>query len=200
MLKPFNQDCCNLKSILSFPSCDTSINNINNTLPSYLQNITFDNYTGSLNSTLTSIINTNSSQDTTINNILSTLPSYLKSATAASTYQPVGSYLTTSSANLIYQELPWVAGQVSMHPTTGATILIQAGKNNFTASRSSTGITAIGFPNIGGVAYTPFIQIRSIAGFTTFVGTTTVQFSIYTYNSSSVLVDTNFAFFVYRTF
>jgi hypothetical protein len=101
---------------------------------------------------------------------------------------------------LIYQDLPWVAGQVQVHPITGATILIQAGKNNFTASRSSTGITAIGFPNIGGNNYTPFIQIRSIAGFTSFVGTTSVQFSIYTYNSSAAFVDTNFAFFVYRTF
>ena len=132
--------------------------------------------------------------------VLNTLPSYSQTATASATYQPIGSYLTTSTANLIYQDLPWVAGQVSMHPTTGATILIQAGTNNFAASRSSTGITAIGFLNIGGVTYTPCIQIRRIAGFTTFVGTTTVQFSIYTYNSSSVLVDTNFAFFVYRTF
>ena len=142
----------------------------------------------------------NTAQAASINSTRTTLPSYLQPATASSTYQPTGSYLTTSSANLIYQDLPWVAGQVQVHPITGATVLIQAGKNNFTASRSSTGITTIGFPNIGGVSYTPFIQIRSIAGLTTFVGTTTVQFSIYTYNSSSVLTDTNFAFFVYRTF
>jgi hypothetical protein len=117
----------------------------------YVVNNTLNNYTSNISLTLNSIINKNDTQDTSINNIINYITeSYLQCATAVSTYQPIGSYLTTSSANLIYQDLPWVAGQVQVHPITGATILIQAGKNNFTASRSSTGITAIGFPNIGG--------------------------------------------------
>jgi hypothetical protein len=87
-----------------------------------------------------------------------------------------------------------VAGQVSMHPITGATILIQAGKNNFTATRNSTGNTIIGFPNIGGHAYTPFMQILTIVGITSFVGATSTQFQLLTYNSSGQAADTTYAF------
>ena len=93
-----------------------------------------------------------------------------------------------------------MAGQVSMHPITGATILIQAGKNDFTATRNSTGNTIIDFPNIGGFSDTPFMQLRSIVGMTSFVGATSTQFQLLTYNSSGQAVDTNYAFFLYRTF
>ena len=94
----------------------------------YLFNHTLNHYTSTISVRLNNFINIASSQDTSINSLLTTLPSFLQSSIAASTYQPIGSYLTTSSANLIYQDLPWVAGQVSMHPITGATILIQVGK------------------------------------------------------------------------
>ena len=76
----------------------------------------------------------------------------------------------------------------------------QKKKNNFTAIRNSTGNTIIGFPNIGGFSYTPFMQIRSIVGFTSFVGATSTSFQLLTYNSSGQATDTNYAFFVYRTF
>ena len=99
----------------------------------------------------------------------------------------------------LYQEKPWVAGQVNQNSTT-ASIIIQSGKNNFTATRSATGITVIGFPNIGGAGYTPFIQLRSGAGFTSFVGPTSTSVQLYTYNSSSQFIDTNYTFFIYRTF
>ena len=99
----------------------------------------------------------------------------------------------------LYQEKPWVAGQVNQN-STAATIVIQSGRNNFTATRGTTGTTTIGFPNIGGAGYTPFIQLRSGAGFTTFVGPTSTSVQIYTYNTSSQFIDTNYAFFIYRTF
>ena len=87
-----------------------------------------------------------------------------------------------------------------MHPITGATILIQAGKNSFTATRNSTGNTIIGFPDIGGNAYTPFMHIRTMVGFTSFVGATYTQFQLLTYNSSGQATDATYAFFLYRTF
>jgi hypothetical protein len=72
---------------------------LNNTLPSFLQTTNFEDYKITLSSTLTSIINTNSSQDTSINNILSTLPSYLQSSTASASYQPIGDYALNNTLN-----------------------------------------------------------------------------------------------------
>ena len=73
-------------------------------------------------------------------------------------------------------------------------------ENNFTAIRNSTGNTIIGFPNIGGNAYTPIMQLRTIVGFTSFVGATSTQFQLLTYNSSGQATYTSYALFVYRTF
>ena len=67
-------------------------------------------------------------------------------------------------------------------------------ENNFTATRNSTVNTQIGFPDIGGFSYTPFMQLRTIVGFTSFVGATATSFQLFTYNSSGQAVDTNYAF------
>ena len=98
--------------------------------------------------------------------------------------------------NSLYQEKPWVAGQVT---STGA-ISVQSGRNNFTVTKGVTGYYTIGFPNIGSIFYTTFIQLRSAAGFTMFQGapSTSVQFLLY--NTSNQSMDQNFAFFIYRAF
>jgi hypothetical protein len=78
---------------------------------------------------LSSIITINASQDTSINNVLNTLPSYLQSATASATY------LTTSSANLIYAPIanPTFTGTLAA-PTVNATSNLQVGGVNISST------------------------------------------------------------------
>ena len=96
----------------------------------------------------------------------------------------------------LYQEKPWVAGQVT---STGG-ISVQSGRNTFTITKGSTGYYTIGFPNIGSNSYTPFIQLRTSAGFSMFQGASSTSVQFLLYNTSNQLMDQNFAFFIYRTF
>ena len=177
---------------------DTEINNIKNIIPSYLQTYIFNN---TINSYLTTS-NASSTYATVSNlNLKANLANLTFTGTLAAPTINASTLLQIAGIDIttLYQEKPWVAGQVNQN-STAATIAIQSGRINFTATRHSTGNTIIGFPNIGGFAYTPFIQLRSIAGFTSFVRPTSTQFQLLTFNSSAQAVDASYTFFIYRTF
>ena len=126
---------------------NTLLSNLGNTILSFLQthefNTTianhllvsdFNNYSSNINLTINNIISVNNTQNTLLSNINNTLPSYLQSATASSTYQPLGDYLTTPNFNTIIQDY----ATISMVSNKVLNYLLIDNFNTFSSNLNST--------------------------------------------------------------
>jgi hypothetical protein len=123
---------------------------------------------------------------------------YLLSATATTTYQTIAgmsSYLTTATASSTYQQKYWVAARVQ----TNGTVMGSFGSNTITSfhiNHSATGTFTITIPshpsggaNYGLIFTSRGAQTSSNAQMWRYSNPTATQFTIYTYNYSTAVLE-----------